>query len=193
MALWKAPLALGAFTKRNSVGAISGGGGGGGAAESPPKLGRRASSRTFEQDMDETNSTLRMDLLLHEWEENAPRLREALAAMKQALAGVPRSNPASAVGAERESIAGELENAPAQLERLATLLKGFGKTGAPPDELAAAWEQYRALSLKLTRLPVRLEELANGTFAAAVSPANSVASKGSKARGATTPSKGGRA
>ena len=111
--------------------------------------------------------------------------------MKQALAGVPRSNPASPWrSASRSQVS---ESAPAQLERLATLLKGFGKTGAPPDELAAAWEQYRALSLKLTRLPVRLEELANGTFAAAVSPANSVASKGSKARGATTPSKGGRA
>ena len=108
--------------------------------------------------------------------------------MRESLKAIPKGSASSAVGVERESISTELESVPSQLERFATFMDEHGadekRKGPPPlvssEDAAYAWEQYRAVCLKLSRLPSRVEELANGTFAAAASPASSK----TRARGA---------
>ena len=104
----------------------------------------------------DSHTQLRLDMLHHEWASSSQRMTQQIAALREALGAMARL----ASAAERESLSSELEAIPAQLEGLGATLSP--ESGAMPsvEDASHGWEQYRNLSLKLSRLATRIEELA---------------------------------
>ena len=80
--------------------------------------------------------------------------------LREALQAIPSRG---SQGSERESLVSELEAIPSQLEALAKMIQPIDGQAPSTDDAALGWEQYRVLSLKLSRLATRVEELAAPT------------------------------
>ena len=68
--------------------------------------------------------------------------------LREALQAMPKGKDSS----ERDALASELEGVPSQLDRLSTLIVPPDGKEPSQEDAAHGWEQYRSLSLKLSRL-----------------------------------------
>jgi hypothetical protein len=167
---------------------------GGGAEGDVPPLARQATK----------NAQLRMDLLAHEWSKSAERMHTQISELRESVLAIPRGNLSATGSAERESLLTELDAIPAQLEALSRFISpqggadanggaadGGGGIGAcatsgaqetqpTPEDTSHGWEQYRSLSLKVSRLAARVDECANDAVAAS---GMSMRKKQTKAKG----------
>ena len=158
---WKAPCAPGGGPTEELV-ALSPIGGGSGI---PKDRRRRRSSAGFSEEptltRHDSHAQLRLDLLAHEWSESNQRMQTQINGLREALQAMPKGKDSS----EGDALASELEGVPSQLDRLSTLIVPPDGKEPSQEDAAHGWEQYRSLSLKLSRLANKIEELATATAA----------------------------
>jgi hypothetical protein len=134
----------------------------------------------------DSHAQLRLDLLNYEWSESAERMHAQIAQLREALGTMPPTR-----GGERDNLLNELEAIPGQLEKLSVLIVPTDGSVAQLEDATQGWEQYRTLSLKLSRLANRIEELAVAA-PAQISGANAAAGAKPTAKKAPRDSKGGK-